>query len=60
MNSFRKFQNGCQDWDFSYPNRMLVGIWDIQAKSGGPRRDQDGWTVRSWEMCKWRIRSAGL
>ena len=34
-----KYQNGCQNWDFSHPDCILVGIKDFQAKYW------DGWTV---------------
>ena len=43
-NSFGK-QNRCQNRDFSYPDRILVGIRDFQAKSGRSRHSQNGWTV---------------
>ena len=34
-NVFEKlYQNRCQNRDFSYPDRILVGIRDFQAKSG--------------------------
>ena len=39
-----KYQR-CQNRDFSYPDRILVGIRDFQAKQGESRRDRDGWTV---------------
>ena len=26
----------CQHWDFSYPDRILVGFRDFEAKSGQP------------------------
>ena len=34
-----KYQNRCQNWDFSHPDCILVGIKDFQAKYW------DGWTV---------------
>ena len=40
-----KYQNRCQNWDFSYSDRMLVEIRDFQAKTGKSRRHRDGWTV---------------
>ena len=35
----------CQNWDFSYPTRIFIGILDFQAKLGGSQRDWGGWTV---------------
>ena len=40
-----KYQNGCQNWDFSHPDCILVGIQDFQAKLGESQQNQDGWTV---------------
>ena len=44
------YQNRFKNRDFSYPDRILVGIRDFQTKSGESRRDRDGWTVckQSW------------
>ena len=44
-NSFGKNHNRCQNRDFSYPDRILVGIRDFQAKSGESRRNRDVWIV---------------
>lgn len=32
---------------FSYPDHILVGIWDFQTKLGESWRDREGWTVYS-------------
>ena len=40
-----KYENRCQNWDFSYPDHILVGILDFPAKSGESRQNQDGWIV---------------
>ena len=43
----RKYHKRCQHWDFSYPDRISVGIWDFQAISIGRNPDEIGaiWTV---------------
>ena len=41
----------CQHWDFSYPDRILVGFRDFEAKSGQSRRNRDGWTVWLSMIC---------
>ena len=40
-----QYQNKCQNQDFSYSDRILVGIRDFQAKTGKSRRHRDGLTV---------------
>ena len=39
---------------FSYPDQILVGIRDFQAKQGESRRDRDGWTVWSLDILLYR------
>ena len=34
MTIVQKYQHECKNEDFSYPDRMLVGIQDFQSKSG--------------------------
>jgi len=43
----RKYHKRCQNWDFSCPDHILVGIWNFQAInwSGEFQQDWDGWTV---------------
>ena len=48
-----KYQR-CQNRDFSYPDRILVGIRDFQAKQGESWRDRDGWTVWSLDIYLYR------
>ena len=58
------YQHRCENQDFSYPDRILVGIRDFQAKSGESRRDRDGWTswISDWNSngqkpnARWRLR----
>ena len=44
-NSFENIKTDIKIGDFSYPDRILAGIQDFQAKSGKSQRDRDSWTV---------------
>ena len=44
-NSFENIRTDIKIGDFSYPDRILAGIEDFQAKSGESQRDRNGWTV---------------
>lgn len=35
MRRLEKYQNRCQNRDFSFPDRLLVGIRDFQSKNRG-------------------------
>ena len=44
-NSFENIRTDIKIGNFSYPDRILAGIQDFQAKSGESQRDRDSWTV---------------